>query len=44
VRFRELTSIGATWTLIGDVIAIGVGIMVTVANGGAREDIEIQCK
>jgi hypothetical protein len=39
-----LASIGTTWTLIGVVIAIGIGIMVAVANSGAKENIEIQRK
>jgi len=39
-----LASIGTTWTLIGVVIAIGIGIMVAVSNSGAKENIEIQRK
>jgi hypothetical protein len=30
--------------VIGLVIAIGVGIMISVANGGSRENIEIDRK
>ena len=39
-----LASIGTTWTVIGVVIAIGIGIMVAVSNSGAKENIEIQRK
>ena len=39
-----LARIGTTWTLIGVVIAVGVGIMVAVSNSGAKENIEIQRK
>ena len=36
-----LESIGTTWTLIGLVIAIGLGIMIAVANGGSKSNIQI---
>lgn len=36
-----LASIGTTWTVIGVVIAIGLGIMVAVSNGGSKENIQI---
>ena len=36
-----LERIGATWTAIGIVIAIGLGIMIAVANSGRKENIEI---
>jgi hypothetical protein len=39
-----LASIGTTWTVIGVVIAIGIGIMVAVSNSSAKENIEIQRK
>ena len=39
-----LASIGTTWTVIGVVIALGLGIMVAVSNSGAKENIEIQRK
>ncbi len=39
-----LESIGTTWTVIGVVIAIGIGIMLAVANGGSKESIEINRK
>ena len=39
-----LASIGMTWTLIGVVIAIGIGIMVAVSSSGSKENIEIDRK
>ena len=39
-----LARIGTTWTVIGVVIAVGIGIMVAVSNSGAKENIEIQRK
>jgi hypothetical protein len=36
-----LERVGAAWTAIGIVIAIGLGIMFAVANSGNRENIEI---
>ena len=39
-----LQSIGATWTIIGVVILIGLGIMFSVANSGTKENIEIERK
>lgn len=36
-----LASIGTTWTLIGVVIAIGIGIMLAVSNSGSKENIQI---
>ena len=36
-----LASIGTTWTVIGVMIAIGIGIMVAVSNSGTKENIEI---
>ena len=43
-KLHILASIGTTWTLIGVVIALGIGIMVAVSNSGAKENIEIQRK
>jgi hypothetical protein len=34
--------IGATWTIIGVVIAVGIGIMIAVANSGRKESINIE--
>ena len=39
-----LAEIGTTWTVIGVVIAIGIGIMVSVSSSGTRENIEIDRK
>jgi len=36
-----LATIGTTWTLIGVVIAIGLGIMISVSSSGTKESIEI---
>ena len=36
-----LERIGTTWTIIGVVIAIGIGIMIAVANSGKKENIHI---
>lgn len=39
-----LASIGTTWTIIGIVILIGIGIMVSVSNSGTKENIQIERK
>jgi hypothetical protein len=39
-----LQSIGVAWTLIGVAIVIGFGIMISVANSGRKENIEIDRK
>ena len=39
-----LDRIGTTWTVIGVVIAIGVGIMAAVSSSGKKENIEINRK
>ena len=39
-----LASIGMIWTLIGVMIATGIGIMVAVSNSGSKENIEIDRK
>jgi hypothetical protein len=39
-----LARIGTTWTLIGLAVVLGVGIMVAVANSGAKENIQIDRK
>jgi hypothetical protein len=36
--------VGAAWTVIGLVIAIGLGVMVAVANSGTKETVEIDHK
>ncbi|HEX9687442.1 MAG TPA: hypothetical protein VGB47_00025 [Thermoanaerobaculia bacterium] len=40
-KVGALASIGATWTLIGLVIAVGLGIMVAVVNSGEKKTIEV---
>lgn len=32
-----LSDVGSTWTLIGVVIAIGIGIMLAVSNNGSKD-------
>jgi hypothetical protein len=39
-----LDSIGTTWTVIGVVIAIGLGIIIAVSHSGSKENIEINRK
>lgn len=39
-----LENIGTTWTLIGVVILIGIGIMFAVSNSGSKENIQIDRK
>ena len=39
-----LATIGTTWTLIGVMIAIGIGIMISVSSSGTKESIEIDRK
>lgn len=41
-KMGVLESIGAGWTAIGLVIAIGIGIMIAVANSGTKESIQIE--
>jgi len=36
-----LTRIGAAWTMIGVLIAIGIGIMIAVSHSGTRVNIEL---
>ncbi len=43
-KMGVLESIGTAWTLIGLVIAIGVGVMVAVTNSGTKENVEIDRK
>jgi hypothetical protein len=37
-----LEHIGAAWTAIGIVIALGLGVMISVANSGRKESIQIE--
>jgi hypothetical protein len=39
-----LARIGATWTLIGLAVVLGLGIMIAVANSGSKENIQIDRK
>jgi hypothetical protein len=39
-----LDRIGATWTVIGVVIAVGLGVMIAVSNSGTKENIQIDRK
>ncbi|MES2018181.1 MAG: hypothetical protein V4484_16970 [Pseudomonadota bacterium] len=39
-----LASIGTTWTVIGAVVILGIGIMMAVANSGNKGNIEINEK
>lgn len=39
-----LASIGTTWTIIGVVVILGLGIMLAVANSGRKESIQISGK
>ena len=39
-----LAAIGSTWTAIGVVIMIGLGIMFAVSNSGTKENIQIERK
>jgi len=36
-----LERIGGTWTAIGVVIALGLGIMIAVSRGGQKQSIDI---
>ena len=39
-----LAGIGVTWTLIGVVIAIGIGIMLAASSRGSIENMDIDRK
>jgi hypothetical protein len=43
-KLEILASIGTTWTVIGVVILIGLGIMIAVSNSGTKENIQIDRK
>lgn len=40
-KMGVIERIGTTWTLIGVVIAIGIGIMLAVSSSGEKKTIEI---
>ncbi len=37
-----LERVGAGWTAIGATIAVGIGIMVSVANSGQKETVQVE--
>jgi hypothetical protein len=39
-----LAAIGTTWTVIGVVVILGLGIMLAVANSGRKDSIQINGK
>jgi hypothetical protein len=41
-KVGALEQVGAGWTAIGIVIAVGIGIMVSVASSGRKESIQIE--
>ena len=41
-KVGALERVGASWTAIGIVIAVGIGIMVSVSNSGRKESIQIE--
>jgi hypothetical protein len=43
-KLGVLERIGTAWTLIGIAILIGIGIMISVANSGRKDNIEIDRK
>jgi hypothetical protein len=43
-KLGVLARIGATWTLIGVAIALGLGIMIAVTHSGNKENIQIDRK
>ena len=43
-KLGVLQNIETTWIVIGVVILAGVGIMIAIANGGAKQNIEIDHK
>jgi hypothetical protein len=43
-KLGVLQRIGTTWTLIGIAIVLGVGIMISVANSGSKENVQIERK
>ena len=43
-KMGVLADIGTAWTIIGVVIALGIGIMLAVSHSGSKENIEINRK
>jgi hypothetical protein len=43
-KLGVLQNIETTWIVIGAVILLGIGIMIAIANGGTKQNIEIDHK
>ena len=43
-KIGVLERLGATWTIIGLVIAVGVGIMIAVSSSGEKKIVEVDEK
>jgi hypothetical protein len=43
-KLGVIERVGPGWTAIGIVIAIGLGVMVSIANSGKKETLEIDRK
>lgn len=43
-KLGVIEKVGAGWTAIGIVIALGLGFMVSIANSGSKETVEIDQK
>ena len=43
-KMGVIQRVGPAWTAIGIVIAVGIGFMVSVANSGKKETVEIDGK
>jgi hypothetical protein len=43
-KMGVLERLGATWTIIGLVIAVGVGIMIAVSSSGEKKIVEVDEK
>ena len=43
-KARILEKLGTTWTIIGLVIAIGIGIMIAVTSSGQKSIVEVDEK
>jgi hypothetical protein len=43
-KLGVLQTIDTTWIVIGVVIVMGIGIMISVANSGIKENIQIDRK
>lgn len=43
-KMGVIERVGSGWTVIGIVIAVGIGFMISVANSGNKETVEIDQK